>query len=408
MLFYINITWGFLIANFKPYKIKRTSTFLNVIKSFSFVIIAHVLLVFAYYVLNQEQRYSRSLLLFMYMAFFFLSLSFKRLLYQLIIFTRKRGGNYRNIIILSSNEQSTDLKNYFSSHPEYGYNVIKNFEIDTTVKNNYHEVLKEYCALHDIHEIFYSISAIDPDNTIDLISFAEERLIKISLIVDFKWMSSNKLELGQISDSPVIKILSSPLDEWANQLIKRTFDIIFSLFVIIFILSWLLPFLAIAIKLTSKGPIFFLQQRTGRDNKSFWCYKLRSMYVNDKSDTLQATKNDLRITKIGKFLRNSSLDELPQFFNVLVGNMSVVGPRPHMLKHTKDFSEETERFMARHHILPGITGLAQSKGYRGETSEFEQLKNRVKLDLFYIKNWSLLLDIKTIFNTIIFPLKKHF
>ncbi len=183
-------------------------------------------------------------------------------------------------------------------------------------------------------------------------------------------------------------MLTTPLDEWDKQVLKRTFDIVFSLLVIVGLLSWLLPILAIIIKLDSKGNLFFKQKRTGRDNRTFWCYKLRTMYANEHSDTLQATKNDQRITRVGQFLRSSSLDELPQFFNVLIGDMSVVGPRPHMLKHTQDFSEELEKFMVRHQIKPGITGLAQSRGYRGETSGFEQKKNRVKLDLFYVKYWS--------------------
>jgi exopolysaccharide biosynthesis polyprenyl glycosylphosphotransferase len=241
----------------------------------------------------------------------------------------------------------------------------------------------------------------------DLIQFAEEHLIRVRLIADFRWVNFTDLEIERIGDIPVIKLHTTPLDNWNNQLLKRGFDILFSILVILILLSWLLPLLAILVKLDSKGPVFFRQKRTGRDNRSFWCNKLRTMYVNEESDSKQATKDDSRITKFGKFLRDTSLDELPQFFNVLWGDMSVVGPRPHMIKHTTEFSAEVERFMERHKIKPGITGLAQSKGYRGETGEHEKLKNRIKYDLFYVNNWSFLLDMKIIWKTIVLVSRKE-
>src|SRR5690606_35499604 len=174
----------------------------------------------------------------------------------------------------------------------------------------------------------------------------------------------------------------------------------FSTFIIIFFLSWAMPLIALIIKLDSKGPVFFRQKRTGKDKKAFWCYKFRSMRVNYDSDLKQAQKNDSRITKIGAFLRRTSLDELPQFFNVFLGNMSVVGPRPHMLKHTEEYSKVVEKFMSRHFVKPGITGLAQAKGFRGETETDLLMQNRVRLDRFYVGNWSLIFDIKIIILTI--------
>jgi len=165
------------------------------------------------------------------------------------------------------------------------------------------------------------------------------------------------------------------------------------------VLSWLFPVIAIAIKLTSKGPVFFKQKRTGLGNKEFNCWKFRSMTVNKDSDKIQATKGDKRITTVGRFLRRSSLDEFPQFINVFLGEMSVVGPRPHMLKHTEEYSQLIGNFMNRHAIKPGITGLAQVKGYRGEIDSPDLLSNRVRLDTFYVNNWSLYLDVKIVFFT---------
>jgi exopolysaccharide biosynthesis polyprenyl glycosylphosphotransferase len=186
---------------------------------------------------------------------------------------------------------------------------------------------------------------------------------------------------------------------------KRSFDILFSLIIILGFLSWILPVISILIKLDSKGPIFFRQQRSGKGNNHFWCWKFRTMYMNDECDIKQATKGDIRITRIGNILRKTSIDELPQFFNVLIGNMSIVGPRPHPLKLNEQFSPVIEKFMIRHSVKPGITGLAQAKGYRGETSTTIMMSNRVRLDRFYVENWSIILDMKIIILTVVAMLK---
>lgn len=185
-----------------------------------------------------------------------------------------------------------------------------------------------------------------------------------------------------------------------NLLIKRGFDLIFSLVFIVVIMSWLFPIIALLIRLDSKGSILYKQLRHGRGNKTFRCYKFRTMIKNKESDIKQATKNDVRITRFGKFLRKSSLDEIPQFFNVLVGDMSVIGPRPHAVPMNYMFSTDISNYMFRHAVKPGISGLAQAKGYRGEILSFYDIYGRVKLDHFYIKNWSLILDFKILFWTI--------
>ena len=184
------------------------------------------------------------------------------------------------------------------------------------------------------------------------------------------------------------------LTDPSQLVLKRGLDIVFSLLFVIFVFSWLFPLIALMIKSTSKGPVLFKQLRHGRNNVPFYCFKFRTMRVNNESDTKQATRNDPRITKVGAVLRKTSLDELPQFLNVLMGEMSIVGPRPHAIPMNDKFSEGINNFMFRHAVKPGITGLAQSKGFRGETIGFYDIYSRCKLDLFYIKNWSLLLDVK--------------
>ena len=197
-----------------------------------------------------------------------------------------------------------------------------------------------------------------------------------------------------------MSIRNIPIDKHTNKFFKRFFDIIFSIIIIVGVLSWLTPILAIFIKLESKGPIFFKQMRNGLNYEEFSCYKFRSMRLNEIADLEQVSKNDPRITKIGKFMRKTSIDELPQFFNVLLGEMSVVGPRPHMVSHTEMYAKSVDKFMVRHFIKPGITGLAQTNGFRGEVENERDIINRVKYDIFYLENWSLLLDTKIIFLTI--------
>ncbi len=401
MLTYINIAWFFATSVVKPYDVSRSSSFYKVLRSSVLVLLAHILLVFAYYVFEQPHRYSRELLLLMYTALFSVTFIYKLLFHFAIRYARKRGFNYRNIVIVTPDDNPLQVQAFIDEHPEFGYRVRKVVNLNDPANRDFLEPLKSYCIENGVHEIFYSMSLINYDTLTDLMVFAEENLIRMRLVADFKWVTFRDLEVEKLGGIPVMKVHTTPLDDWDKQLAKRIFDIVFSSIIIVGLLSWLLPLLAVGIKLDSRGPVFFRQRRTGRDNKWFWCFKLRTMYVNDQSDELQATYNDSRITPFGRFLRNSSLDELPQFFNVLIGDMSVVGPRPHMLKHTQDFAVEVENFMARHKIKPGITGLAQSKGYRGETDEYEKKKNRLKLDLFYVNNWSFFFDLQIIGMTII-------
>lgn len=189
-----------------------------------------------------------------------------------------------------------------------------------------------------------------------------------------------------------------PLKSTTAQITKRAFDIIFSLGIIVFVFSWLFPIVAVLIKLSSKGPVFFKQKRHGLNNELFDCLKFRTMRVNTVEGK-QASKHDPRITRVGSFLRKTSIDEFPQFLNVLMGDMSVVGPRPHFCEHNEEFAKHVKGFMCRHAVKPGVTGLAQTRGYRGETNTLQAVTGRFKLDVFYIANWSFWLDVKITFNT---------
>jgi putative colanic acid biosynthesis UDP-glucose lipid carrier transferase len=239
----------------------------------------------------------------------------------------------------------------------------------------------------------------------DIIDFADNNLKTLKFIPNEKQIFSRTSKFEYYDYIPVISLRNILQDETTNKIIKRLFDIVFSSIIIIGLLSWLTPILAIIIKMESKGPLFFIQKRNGLNYKEFNCYKFRSMFINDKADLDLASKNDIRITKVGKFIRKTSIDELPQFFNVFLGEMSVVGPRPHMVSVANLYAVKVDKFMVRHFVKPGITGLAQTKGYRGEVETDEDIINRVKYDIFYMENWSILLDMEIILKTMYHVLK---
>jgi Undecaprenyl-phosphate glucose phosphotransferase len=257
-----------------------------------------------------------------------------------------------------------------------------------------------YVLNNKVDEIFCTLPNSEAQTIERLMLDADKNLIRFKFIPEYYDYAKKPTFIQSFGHIPVISVRPEPLENMLNRSIKRLFDVVFSLFIILFVFSWLFPILAILIKLESRGPIFFVQERSGRDNKPFKCYKFRSMRVNKDSDKKQATRGDKRITKTGAFIRKTSLDELPQFFNVILGNMSVVGPRPHMISHTQQYSQLIDTFMVRHFLKPGITGWAQIQGLRGETQTTQAMLERVEADVWYLENWSFLLDMKIIFLTV--------
>lgn len=308
------------------------------------------------------------------------------------------GGNYRVTAILGQNKQTQVLENFFNDKPEYGYSHAKTFKF----KNISDEKLQECFAFlkeESVDEIYCSLSQLSNSQLSKVIDFADNNLKTLKFLPDNKDIYSKKLKYEYYNYTPILSFRNIPLEDSVNHFLKRIFDIVFSSAVIIFLLSWLTPIIAILILLESRGPIFFKQPRNGFNYKEFDCYKFRSMTPNKDANLHQAIRGDQRVTKIGKFIRKTSIDELPQFFNVLFGDMSVVGPRPHMVSHTDMYAKRIDKFMVRHFVKPGITGLAQVSGFRGEIETDKDIINRVKLDIFYIENWSLLLDVKIVTQT---------
>ena len=258
----------------------------------------------------------------------------------------------------------------------------------------------DVCKRYNVSEIYSTIGPEQNPDIYDLIDQAEQSCIRFKLVPDLKFFINQKIHIDYLKEIPIFNLRNEPLEDLGNRIKKRGFDLLVSSFVTIFILSWLIPIIGLLIKLESKGPIFFAQKRSGKDNKTFYCLKFRSMRVNATANLQQASKDDPRITKIGKFLRRTSLDEFPQFLNVLKGQMSVVGPRPHMLKHTDEYSQQINQYMIRHFMKPGITGWAQVNGYRGETNTLLQMQKRVEYDLWYLEHWNTFFDLKIMFMTV--------
>ncbi len=270
------------------------------------------------------------------------------------------------------------------------------------------EAAKVFAVQNRIDIVYCALPGTRKNDITDMMEFCERNTIRFRVIPS----ADSFIPVVQTTDLefhgavPVSKLRNEPLDHTMSRGAKRMFDILFSLFVIVFVISWLFPILALLVKLSSPGPVFFKQTRLGEGKRKFSCYKFRSMRMNKEADMKQATKNDPRVTRIGAFLRKSNLDEMPQFFNVLLGQMSVVGPRPHPLKLNDQFRDIIDKYMVRHFVRPGITGWAQVQGFRGETRTPELMEKRVELDVWYLENWSFLLDVKIVVKTVTNMMKR--
>ena len=260
----------------------------------------------------------------------------------------------------------------------------------------------EMAAQNGVKDIYVSVAPERMSEVRALMQVADAKLIRLKFIPDLESRLAAPYTISYMGgEFPIITMRHEPLEKMGNRFKKRAFDFVFSGLVIVFVLSWLYPLIGLLIKWESKGPVLFKQLRSGRNDEPFWCLKFRSMKVNADSDKKQASKDDDRITKMGRFLRRTSLDEMPQFFNVFYGSMSVVGPRPHMISHTTEYKALIDTFMVRHFVKPGITGWAQVNGFRGETKRTAAMENRVEHDIWYMENWSSMLDVKIVFLTVI-------
>jgi len=401
---YIIITWILLSIKSNFYEIYRYTKVTKLVSLTFLQGIIFALIVFAFFGYYFEYgRESNRVFLYLSKSFgliFFIKVS---LHYFLKYYRKDLGGNFRVTVIIGDSAKTNQLKEFFEKNPEYGYKCLDVFNLNDSKTQLSH--VYDYILKNEVDEIYCSMAEVDNIQLNQIVNFADNNLKVLKFLPDNKDIYSRKLNYEYYGFLPILSLRQIPFDDPLNKFLKRSLDIIISLLVLVFILSWLTPLLAIIIKIESKGAVFFKQKRNGLDYKEFYCFKFRSMKPNPEADLHQVSKKDKRITKVGRLLRKTSFDELPQFYNVLLGDMSVVGPRPHMVSHTHMYAENVDKFMVRHFIKPGITGLAQVSGYRGEVETDQDIINRVKYDIFYLENWSLLLDIKIVIQTVLNAIK---
>lgn len=378
--------------------------FSNRVKRITYRVIIFIIISFIIAQFFLPLNFSHLFLIQCAALFYIGKLVFYYFLYTYLKLRRAKGFYVHRVLIIGMNDMGVFLRNLLENNPLLGYDFL-GYVSDKGDKNK--EVLGDINELasivsqNQIDILFVTHSAYnDTAKSKELLDICNKIGVRLRFVPENQYGFKSTLNMESVGSLVVFNPQEIPLDDRNSRFFKRVFDVFFSSMVIVFIISWLFPILCILIKLNSKGPIFFLQKRTGINNKTFNCMKFRSMCLSDDADEKQATKGDVRITGIGQFLRKTNLDEFPQFFNVLLGHMSVVGPRPHMLKHTDKYSELIEHYRVRHYVKPGITGWAQVNGYRGETDVLWKMEKRVEYDMIYLENWTFWWDIKIIFLTV--------
>ena len=339
---------------------------------------------------------------------FYICLVIYRLTFRYILKQyRKQGGNSRSAVLVGSNSNMAELYQEMTGDPTTGFRIIGYFE--DTPSNDFPEQVPylgqprevvPYLQSHSIEQVYCCLPSGRSHEITPIINYCENHLIRFFSVPNIRNYLHRRMHFEMFGNIPVLCIREEPLAQMENRLLKRIFDLLFSGLFLCTIFPFVYIVIGTAIKITSPGPIFFKQKRSGENGKEFWCYKFRSMRVNKDSDKIQATEHDPRKTRLGNFIRKTNIDELPQFINVLLGQMSVVGPRPHMLKHTEEYSKLIDKYMVRHLVKPGVTGWAQVNGFRGETKELWQMEGRVQRDVWYLEHWTFLLDLYIIYKTV--------
>lgn len=398
----------FLSLYFVPIQLHKSVVFIDKIVQRAVTLVTILIFLFATCLmfLNVGSVLASFILVYYVSIAFILSLW--RVFVRVILkWYRRKGYNFKKVIIVGAGKNGMDLYRVMKDDLSYGFNILGFFDDNPELKKTLPNLLgttsdvEEFALAHDIDEIYCTLPGTNDEKIVRLLNFSEKHMIRFFIVPEFYRNLKKSLVMEVMESVPLLTVRREPLQAVYNRALKRSFDIVFSLAILLTVFPILYIIVGTLIKLSSPGPILFKQKRTGFYGRDFECYKFRTMKVNAEADTMQAVKDDPRKTKIGSFLRKTNLDEFPQFVNVLLGDMSVVGPRPHMLKHTEEYSALIDKYMIRHLVKPGITGWAQVTGYRGETKTLEQMEGRVKRDVWYIENWTFFLDLKIIVVTLL-------
>ncbi|AFK05408.1 Undecaprenyl-phosphate glucose phosphotransferase [Emticicia oligotrophica DSM 17448] len=396
---YTNLYDDFRTTNF-------ATEFVELLANISFQLVG---IGFIYFTLNDNDHVRT--ITGLYIVFLTVLLGMKKyFIKQWKLYNWLTGHDIKNLLIVGSGEQGITFFETALKNKQFGYNPV-GFVDDTFTKEKSDKYKGSLCELenviekHDIDELIVSLVEYNEEKIKSILRVADKFAVRVRILPEYLQLYSSKFRMDLFGNLPVITVREEPLEEFHWYALKTIFDVLVTSLIFIFVFSWLFPIIAIAIKLDSRGPVFFLQDRWGKDGKVFKCIKFRTMVHNastKKNDGrfFQTVKNDKRITRVGAFLRKTNLDELPQFLNVFLGDMSVIGPRPHAVQHSIESKEQIENYLVRHLVKPGITGWAQVNGYRGETSNLFMMEKRVELDIWYIENWSFWLDVKVFIMTV--------
>ncbi|MCF8240420.1 MAG: undecaprenyl-phosphate glucose phosphotransferase [Melioribacteraceae bacterium] len=331
---------------------------------------------------------------------------------KIISLLREQGRGVRELAIIGANEIGFSFKELILTNPNYGFKFIGFITLSNDEDSNQPNSLGKITELENlikqngIRDIVVALPLAEYKLLDEIIRTCDKNAVTTYIIPDYFKFLSEKFKINLFGSFPIITVRNNPLEEIQWRFVKHTFDLLFTAIIFILVLSWLLPIIAVMIKITSKGPVFFIQDRIGKFNEKFRCYKFRTMTINEKAGNkfIPVTKDDQRVTKIGRILRITSLDELPQFINVLLGDMSIVGPRPHAIAYDNSYADVVDEIRLRHRVKPGITGWAQIHGLRGDVFDFQEnvkrTRERIQHDIWYIENWRFWLDIQIIFETV--------
>jgi Undecaprenyl-phosphate glucose phosphotransferase len=400
---FINLAWLLLSFVFKTYRTGMRPEPRQSAGKVLNVYFVHLFLLLLFFVsLKRSDYYSRLFLVYFYagagISIFIWHFYFMRLLR----FYRSRGRGGRKVVLLGDGKALQKLAQQLSTKNDYGLKLLGFYgeHADTSLPlSGDEQALEIQLDSLDVDEIYAAFPANDP-RWLKWYRLADQHLIRFRMVPDLDLTLANRLQIDFIDRIPVLTQRTEPLEKYHNRLIKRFLDVVVSVLMMVLVFPCLVPLIALFIKLEDGGPIFFKQDRAGLNGSRFSIYKFRSLRVSQEDTSKQVVRADKRLTRIGKFMRRHSLDELPQFFNVLRGEMSVIGPRPHMLEHTEEYRQHVEHFMVRHFVKPGITGLAQIKGFRGQIHKKEDIEARIAADVYYLENWSILLELRILFTTV--------
>lgn len=398
----------FFSLYFVPLQLHLSIVFIDKIVQRAFLLVTIMIFLFATCLIFLNVGDVLATLLLVYYGVTLVVFSLWRVLVRVTLkMYRRKGHNFKRIVIVGAGKNGMELYKVMKDDLSYGFNILGFFDDNVALKSilpNYlgnTDEVESFAMANEVDEIYCTLPGTNDEKIVRLLNFAEKHMIRFYIVPEFYRNLKKSLVMEVMESIPLLTVRREPLQAAYNRALKRTFDIVFSLVILLLVYPVLYVVVGILIKMSSPGPILFKQKRTGLYGQDFKCYKFRTMRVNAQADVLQAVKDDPRKTKVGNFLRRTNLDEFPQFINVLRGEMSVVGPRPHMLKHTEQYSALIDKYMVRHLVKPGVTGWAQVTGYRGETKNLEQMEGRVKRDVWYIENWSFFLDLKIIVVTVL-------